>query len=303
MEKDNLNIEDSIEEVDCIDEIEDNLNIEDTESKVDNGVALVNENKKEGMQKVYPILLGLSLTVCVYSGYKYVMNLRDKGITDKKNNIVLELGKPEVVEDKHPYLEVDLAPLREKNPDVVGWLKIDSVGIDIPIVQTTDNKFYLDNDIDKKKNSGGWVFADCKANLDHMSTNSVLYGHNLRGRHFGLLKKLLDEEVSSKEGAGIIQLTTTNKQMVFEVVSVYITNYDDWDYVKTSFASDVERGNFVNRMIDKNKVEAFKKDSLSGYDNYLTFSTCHGAVGTDKRLVVHSRLIASRSVPEKDKVN
>lgn len=292
--------------------VDDNIDLSDVEiseivvSEIEEDAideVTVNKNNKVGMQNVYPILLAVSLTVCAYSGYKYIMNLRDKGITDKKNEMVLEIGQPEVVEDKHPYLDVDLAPLREKNPDVVGWLKVGAVGVDVPLVQTTDNKFYLDNDIDKKKNSGGWVFADCKANLDHMATNTVIYGHNLRGRHFGLLKKFLDSDVSSKDGANIIQLTTKDKQMVFEVVSVYITNYDDWDYVKTSFSSDVEKTNFVNRLKDRNTVEAFQQDTLSASDNYLTFSTCHGAIGSDKRLVVHSRLVASRPTPIKDVVN
>ena len=257
------------------------------------------EGTKDKMKKVYPILLAITLSVSALSGYKYLMNLKDKSDTDKKTEQLVQDIKPEVLVDKNPYLAVDLKPLKEKNNDVVGWLKVGGVGIDIPIVQTTDNKFYLDNDIDKKKNSTGWVFVDTRGNLDHMALNTVLYGHNVRGRHFGLLKKFLDPEVANKKDANIIQLTTENKQMVFEIVSVYITHYEDWEYVKTHFSSDEERMNFVNHIKDRNQVKAFQKENLSGSDNYITFSTCHGQIGTDKRLVVHAKLVASRLVPTK----
>lgn len=276
------------------------LNSENEEVKaVEMGEDIVLSPQKSGMYRVYSVLLAITLTISAYSGYKYIRNLIDKRGTDKTTQQVLDIGKPEIVVDKNPYLTVDLKPLKEKNTDVVGWLKVGAVGIDIPIVQTTDNKYYLDNDIDKKKNSSGWVFVDCKGSLEHPALNTVLYGHNVKDRHFGLLKKFLDESVSSKDGANIIQLTTEDKQMVFEVVSVYITDYDDWDYVKTNFGTDEERVNFVNSLKDKNTVKAFQQDTLGGGDNYLTFSTCHGAIGTDKRLVVHAKLVASRATPEK----
>ncbi len=280
------------------------ISLFDEEDKNSNNVEQIkNEakySKKEGgMHRVYPYLIGLIVLVGGLSGYQLYRHLTDKGNVDKQMVISQQIAKPKVdkeVEDTMPYLDVDLAPLIEKNEDVVGWIKIGAVGVDIPIVQTTDNEFYLNNDIDKKKSTTGWVFVDTRNNIEHLGTNTVIYGHNVRGRHLGLMKKFLDKNVSSKKGSDIIQFTTRDKQMVFEVVSVYVTHYEDWEYVKGNFQNEQDKVNFANMLKERNTVKDYDRNTLSGLDSYLTFSTCHGAIGTDKRLVVHARMIASRDV-------
>jgi sortase B len=62
-------------------------------------------------------------------------------------------------QDAPPFLTVDFENLLKRNEDVVGWLRISSADIDMPIVQTTDNEFYLDHDLDKRPNELGWVFT------------------------------------------------------------------------------------------------------------------------------------------------
>jgi sortase B len=56
----------------------------------------------------------------------------------------------------------------KRNEEVVGWLRIASADIDMPIVQTTDNEFYLDHDLDKRPNELGWVFASALSNVQYL---------------------------------------------------------------------------------------------------------------------------------------
>lgn len=194
-----------------------------------------------------------------------------------------------------PFVEVDFTDLKERNTDIVAWLKMESVGLDIPLVQTTDNEFYLDKDLDKKKNKLGWVFFDTRSNVEHLGMNTVLYGHNAASTQmFGGLKKILKTDPDRKTKDEIIQVTTPTKEMVFEVVSVYVTDYDDWHYVNHVFVGDEDKKAFLDRMREKNEMEIFDKSDLSIHDKFLTFSTCHGPSGTTKRLVIHSRLVAER---------
>ena len=51
--------------------------------------------------------------------------------------------------------------LYEKNPDLIGWLRIDGTGIDLPVVQTPgDNEYYLRRGFDRFYAVGGTLFLD-----------------------------------------------------------------------------------------------------------------------------------------------
>jgi sortase B len=199
------------------------------------------------------------------------------------------------LENQMPFVSVDFTDMKKRNADITAWLKMDSVGLDIPLVQTTDNEYYLNHDLDKKTNKLGWVFFDTRSNTEFLGTNTVLYGHNAANKQmFGSLKKLLNSDPEKKEQNEIIQLTTESKEMVFQIVSVYVTEYDDWHYVQQVFTSDASKTKFLDRMREKNELKIFDRNDLSVHDKYLTFSTCYGPAGTTKRLVVQARLVAEK---------
>lgn len=200
-----------------------------------------------------------------------------------------------VTEKKFPFIAVDFKELKERNMDTAAWLKVNAVDVSMPIVQTLDNDFYLNHDIDKKKNNLGWVFADARSNLDYLGTNSVLYGHNTGNKQmFGSLKNIFSTDPEKKSENEIIQLTTPTTQMVFEIVSVYVTTFEDWKYVQHTFPDDESKREFVERMKAKNSMPIFARDDLSLHDSFLTFSTCYGPAGTSDRLVIHARLVAQQ---------
>lgn len=203
-------------------------------------------------------------------------------------------GVQEAKNPVYPFQQVDFKPLQKQNTDIVSWLDVKAVGLSIPITQTGDNEFYLTHDVNKKSNRLGWVFADARSNLEHLGVNTVLYGHNAADRKmFGSLKGLLNTDESTVDANKIVTFTTPTKEYVFNIVSVYVTDYDDWKYVKQVFTDDHQKDLFVQRMQNKNTMPIFKTD-ISAQDQFLTFSTCYGPAGTTKRLVVQAKLIAEQ---------
>lgn len=69
---------------------------------------------------------------------------------------------------------MDLQELRRINPETVGWIKLENTNIEYPIVQTTDNSFYLNHSFDKSYNEAGWIFADYRNKLDGTDKNIVI---------------------------------------------------------------------------------------------------------------------------------
>lgn len=193
--------------------------------------------------------------------------------------------------EREPFLTVDFESLLKRNEDVIGWLRIASIGIDMPIVQATDNSFYLDHDLDKQKNGLGWVFASASSNMQHFGTNTVFYGHNLSNKKmFGSLKELLAFSFAEPD-ADIIQFTTPTQEMIFRIRSIYVTDVSDMLYNGTG-SQLAWRTSFVDHLQSKNQVKALDADQVTPLDQFLTLSTCYGLAGTSKRLAVHAQLVA-----------
>ena len=55
---------------------------------------------------------------------------------------------------------VDFKSLTDINSDTVAWMKIPGTSIDYPVLQTTDNDYYLHKDFNRKFNTCGWIFME-----------------------------------------------------------------------------------------------------------------------------------------------
>lgn len=88
--------------------------------------------------------------------------------------------------------------LYEENPDLVGWLRMEGTGIDLPVVQTPgDNEYYLRRGFDGLYATGGTLFLDEQCSLDPKSptANWLIYGHNMAdGSMFGHLTRYREED-------------------------------------------------------------------------------------------------------------
>lgn len=271
----------------------------------------ITESKSKESLKMYYIFGGFCLCSLIFFGVSYLMwYLDNSNVNNVVSNVIAETTtkhnlvskdiytSSDVIEDiqvgqVYDFLEVDFEPLVKRNSDVHAYLKVKGVeGIEYPVMQTMDNEYYLDKDIDRNKSGAGWLFADCRNNLDIMQFNTIIYGHNrVDGLMFGKLKQLLKSEVNSTPDADKIYFNTKTSKMIFEICSIYVTTYDDWEYYDVDF-SEKGKENFIERLNRLNEVPVFSRSDLSTMDTFLTLSTCHGGAGTEKRLVVHARLVA-----------
>lgn len=90
---------------------------------------------------------------------------------------------------------LDLAALRQVNPEVAGWLYIPGTEISYPLLLGTDNDYYLKHTWEGKWNGGGSIFMDFRCARSFEDFNTILYGHRMNnGSMFGALQGYADPD-------------------------------------------------------------------------------------------------------------
>ena len=93
-----------------------------------------------------------------------------------------------LAEKAAPADAVDFALLAKENPEVRAWVRLADTAINLPVVKTTDNSFYLTHRFDEERNKLGTPFIDAGNVGDFSDRHTVIYGHALSdGSMFGSL--------------------------------------------------------------------------------------------------------------------
>ena len=161
-----------------------------------------NRRRRKNGKVLYYLVLVLLLGVLVFSSVKIITYLKDQknaqASQDNMNNEFVQptptpdpddgedtdkdKDKTEVVSQPEHKGKIDFAAMREKYPDVVGWIYGANTGLDWPIVQTAEEggEYYLYRDIDGKDNKNGTVFLDWRCASDFSTQNNMIYDHNMK---------------------------------------------------------------------------------------------------------------------------
>lgn len=230
---------------------------------------------------------------------KEIKNIQDKVIEDtnvkeKQDNENTEnINPPENKSDdywdyiKMNLLEVDFEDLLRKNSDTVGWIQVNGTNINYPIVQTTNNNYYLHHAFDKSSNDAGWVFMDYRNNPTTFDQNTIIYAHSrYNGTMFGSLKNILESSWYNNKNNYIIRLSTPTENTMWQVFSVYTIEKESY-YITTNFQTEAEYSEFLNTMKSRSNVNFSATVNTS--DKVLTLSTCKDNFGS--RVVMHAKLI------------
>ena len=192
-------------------------------------------------------------------------------------------------EDVNPYANIptNLETLVGINNDTVGWLSVNNTKINYPVTQASDNSYYLNRDFYGRRTANGWVFMDYRNDIVNLSKNTILYGHALlSGYMFGDLRKTIKSSWYKEEENLYITFNTLNKEMKWEVISIYKTPYTT-DYLKVNFFDDDDFLEFVDLILDRSVYNFGVKVNKDDY--ILTLSTCSG--NDNGRLVLHAKLV------------
>ena len=186
-------------------------------------------------------------------------------------------------------MNVDFSSLLQRNMDTVAWLYVNNTNINYPVVQTTNNEYYLKHSFDGSYSLAGWIFADYRADLTNFKRNNVIYGHGRGVDHvmFGsLLDNALNESWYTNEANQYIKLSTPTKNTVWKIFSIYSIQQEAY-YLTHNFESDDSFRAYLNTIVGRS-IYNFNSD-INVNDKVLTLSTCLDTNGN--RIVVHAKLV------------
>ena len=246
--------------------------------------------KKRFINSLFYIILICLFIILFISAKNIYYWFKDNKKTSKMESIIEDKTSVEVIDDntESGLINVDLNDLRGINSDTVGYIKVNNTNINYPVVQTTNNTFYLTHTFDKTENKAGWVFMDYRNHNDNFDTNTILYAHGrLDNTMFGSLRKVIKEEWYTNPDNYILQYSNDYYSSKWQVFSIYRVKETD-DYIKTNFSSNEEYNSFIN-LIKSRSIYDFNV-SVTTNDNIITLSSCYN--DTD-RMVLHAKLVSA----------
>ena len=212
---------------------------------------------KRKLELIIPILLLIYLSAIVEVNPKYL-----KEVPVEKVAIVDKVKKDNTI---------SITELRKQynNNDIIAYVEIPNI-LGEPIVQTSDNDYYLHNDIYKKPNVIGANFLDYRNNLES-DKKLLIYSHSdpEQTLPFVKLKYYNDEKFFGEHK--YIYLIDSNKKRKYEVFASYIET-EDFDYVNLENFGGLTYGEHLNKLKDKSYVKS--EVELDDNSKVLILQTC-----------------------------
>ena len=154
--------------------------------------------------------------------------------------------------------------------DAKAWLYGPDTVIDYPVVQASDNQFYLYRFMDGTYNPNGTLFIDFRCEGDFSGLNTVIYGHHMQnGSMLASIVKYRDQEYY--DAHPVLYLNTPDGDYRLDVFTGFVTWYDSRVYM-FSFESKTE---FVDWYTLMKTYSDFDCDvEITPDDRIVTLSTC-----------------------------
>lgn len=201
--------------------------------------------------------------------------------------------EPEKTEQETPAILEKYAAFYEKNSDMIGWLSIEGMVIDYPVMQCEDDEYYLHHDFYGNEDKYGCLYVRAKADVNTPGTNFIIYGHNMKdGSMFGDLDLYRDESFYLEHSR--ISFDTLYEERTYEIVAVFLSQVynsdeDVFKYYQFYQADTQEEFDYFYKNIKKLSLYDTGVSAEFG-DTFLTLSTCAYHV-EDGRFVVVARKI------------
>ncbi len=194
---------------------------------------------------------------------------------------------PEVLEEYKNLLN--------QNQRLIGWVKIDDTNIDYPVMQTVDNEYYQDHNLNQEYDKNGSIFMDKDCDVLKPSTNFILYGHHMKsGQMFGNLDKYESEQYAKEHP--YIDFDTIYEHGIYRVMYVFrsrVYSEEEVTFKYYQFIDALSEQEFNSNMQEMADMSLYDTGVTAQYgDQLLTLSTCDYQEKNGRFVVVAKKVAA-----------
>ena len=142
------------------------------------------EKKNKKVKLIIIIIRIVSLLVilgCIAVIIYRALNLdKSKKVIDNINSEIEINDKPITIEGQTTnIIDTNIESLKQKNKDTVGFIKVNGTNISYPVLQSSDNEYYLRHSFDNTYSQAGWIYMDYRNDSTLKDRNTIIYGHNM----------------------------------------------------------------------------------------------------------------------------
>lgn len=237
-------------------------------------------NKKGAL--LYKVAMLFLIAVMLFSLYKIGTMIYGYYQGSSQYEEVQEIAKTKEKKEEG----IDFDALKKKNEDVKAWIFLKGTEIDYPVLQTTNNDYYLYHMFNGKENGAGSIFVDYRNQNPFEDFNTVLHGHRMKdGTMFKPLVNYSDPEFYKKHKS--IEITTPNQKYQCKIFAA-ATIPADSDLYQFEFYSDDDRVYYLNRLAAVNEMTTDVE--VDADDKIVMMSTCTAQLD-DNRYCVFGKLV------------
>lgn len=234
-------------------------------------------------RKLGQVLVWVLLLTCVAAGIFYGL----RAWQEERPKLEAEKYYDSLRQESVPEGDNQSAPGRILPEGAVGWIWCPDTVIDYPIMQWSDNDYYLHHLPDGSGSDIGSIFLDAENQGDFTDDLSVIYGHHItRGRMFTPLTNYRDPSYYIEHPKMYLYLADgkTYQVQLFagEVADGASAN------LPTKFSTGKERGEFVQ---EKKRNSTFTSDIKIGKkDSLIALCTCTYEF-SNARYILYGKLV------------
>ena len=131
------------------------------------------EEEKKKHRFFFWLIFFAALIVFLYSAFQLFKILKANWDEKREKDRIIEIGN--IPEDPEAPFTINWEALKKENDQIKAWIIVPDTNISYPIVQGTDNDYYLHHTFGKQENYAGAVFIDYHNKPDFSDNNTLIY--------------------------------------------------------------------------------------------------------------------------------
>lgn len=189
---------------------------------------------------------------------------------------------------------VDVTGLKNRYPDVVGWILFENGMISYPVVHSDSNDTYLYTTYNGVESIGGSIFVEAVHSGDFTDTHTLVYGHNMKnGSMFGKLHyyRRSNDYYNNRQSNQYFLIFTEEEILRYHIFAYQEVTVDSFVF-KEYFTSGKELG---DRLLQNSRIKP--EITIPEDGRIISLSTC--TAGEENRFVVSGVLVERYSLTDK----